>query len=478
MLFLHSGKRLRFTVLVLTLIVLFSLHPTKKTYSLTASISSSCLHLGDRLVIHWSAGVNGVQITVETPSGRTISTGWINRGSGSYSFSVERNWGMGLGHVTIRDWSGASNTFSLRVCPRVTLQGGFEGWTPLSEAGWALVFGPVVPYKEYNITCSHETLLFPVWSKKGFTYPPEVPYFYFTVTSDLTWVEKFGCELDVCLYDRNGNPTLHYNPIILYLDELAGGSWLGVSTIYSRPGPSFYREVVVLRITDVRDLRTHRPCPCAILPPECPIEAVYPVTFFSLDKPGSYVAVSGLKGLMNDGAAVKELKETIEALREGLVVDEMSDEQVLNFTRKCTVFLVIGGPLVNKVSEKYNQYMGVSFEREGGRLRLVVGNESYGFSKGMFGKEDYAFLGLLFMDGKPMVFLEGVTRFGTVAAAKYLLQHMGLGDKHYVVVHWVDSDSSGTVTGNDLIEAVQQGTYPMLPGNVTFNVTAPQGNLS
>ncbi len=376
---------------------------------------------------------------------------------------------MGLGHVTIRDWSGASNTFSFRVCPRVTLQGEFEGWTA--------AHGPGVPYKEYNITCSHETLLFPVWSKKGFTYPPEVSNFYFTVTSDLAWVDGFGCELDHYLYDRNGNPTFHHNSN-LYLGAHWGIAWLYVFTTYAQPGPSFYREVVVLRITDVRDLGTHSPCPCAILPPECSIEAVYPVTFFSLDKPGSYVAVYGLKGLMNDGAAVKELKETIEALREGLVVDEMSDEQVLNFTRKCTVFLVIGGPLVNKVSEKYNQYMGVSFEREGGGLRLVVGNESYGFSKGMFGKEDYAFLGLLFMDGKPMVFLEGVTRFGTVAAAKYLLQHMGLGDKHYVVVHWVDSDSSGTVTDNDLIEAVQQGTYPMLPGNVTFNVTAPQGNLS
>ncbi len=166
---------------------------------------------------------------------------------------------------------------------------------------------------------------------------------------------------------------------------------------------------------------------------------------FDIDKVGTFIVAYGVKGHINDREAINTIKENfpIYSIRQDIYVTCGPGSNLA----------VIGGPIVNALARKYNALLKVSFEKRKDGVKLVVNQSIYKYKWDMFGVEDYAVLAVFKCGGVNVWLFEGCTRYGTQAATWYLINKPGeLVNIETAVIHWVDLDSSGNVTSNDLFE--------------------------
>ncbi len=118
-------------------------------------------------------------------------------------------------------------------------------------------------------------------------------------------------------------------------------------------------------------------------------------------------------------------------------------------------YFVIGGPLRNRCTSSFNQHLNILFEKIGNAIVLQVGSVIFHYSLILFGKEDYSVLAVDDTGNFTSWLLEGCTRYGTAAAALYLINYKySLQGLKTVVIHWLDSDGSGNVTSNDTFQLI------------------------
>lgn len=104
--------------------------------------------------------------------------------------------------------------------------------------------------------------------------------------------------------------------------------------------------------------------------------------------------------------------------------------------------VLLGGPKANPLVLEFNSIAGVSIILRGSQAKLFIKAKEYDLTV-RFGKEDYAVIYWLRWEGKFVVVGEGLTRFGTLAAAIFMKSNQ-LEDQLYFI-HWVDSNGDGEV---------------------------------
>ncbi len=107
--------------------------------------------------------------------------------------------------------------------------------------------------------------------------------------------------------------------------------------------------------------------------------------------------------------------------------------------------LIVGGPLANQMADEYNKWIGLSFTISNGRVTLNL--EGLGNYTGVssFGFVDYAAIINLVDDGRKILLIEGCTRYGTIAAIKYIASNPQALTAKIIVVSWKDMDGDGSV---------------------------------
>lgn len=107
--------------------------------------------------------------------------------------------------------------------------------------------------------------------------------------------------------------------------------------------------------------------------------------------------------------------------------------------------LIVGGPLANKMADEYNKWVGLSFMISEGKVTLNL--EGIGNYTGVssYGVVDYAAIINLVDDGRKILLIEGCTRYGTLAAIKYVASNPQALTAKIIVISWKDMDGDGSV---------------------------------
>ncbi len=107
--------------------------------------------------------------------------------------------------------------------------------------------------------------------------------------------------------------------------------------------------------------------------------------------------------------------------------------------------LIVGGPLANRIADEYNSWIGLSFTISEGKVSLNL--EGLGNYTGVssFGITDYAAIINLVDDGGKILLIEGCTRYGTLAAIKYLASNPQALTSKIIIISWRDIDGNGLV---------------------------------
>jgi len=111
-------------------------------------------------------------------------------------------------------------------------------------------------------------------------------------------------------------------------------------------------------------------------------------------------------------------------------------------------YVIVGGPIAAPALNAINQILGISFNIDvaGGTLSLTVGGKTYSISTAEFGKKDYAVIALHYDGTRFICGLQGITRYGTRAAALWFSNKCPyLPEKNYVVLYWEDKNDNGRV---------------------------------
>ncbi len=131
---------------------------------------------------------------------------------------------------------------------------------------------------------------------------------------------------------------------------------------------------------------------------------------------------------------------------------ELKDATYNNFKESLNVFFV-GGPLSNPLINKYNLLKGFKFEFFKEKIVFLTKKSKVELNRSLFKSEDYGVISVCFDRNKFIVLIEGITRYGTAAACKYLMENFNsLPDSQTIILKWIDVDSSRSVTPTDSIE--------------------------
>ena len=121
--------------------------------------------------------------------------------------------------------------------------------------------------------------------------------------------------------------------------------------------------------------------------------------------------------------------------------------------------IVVGGPLANRKAVSHNRLANISFIVGRQEIVLIWRGLKYQYTYDKWGEEDYAIIAVAYHDGFIIVYVEGCTRYGTFAAAKYLVENIdALINFEVIIIRWRDSDGSHDVTPEDDIELIEH--YP------------------
>ncbi len=117
--------------------------------------------------------------------------------------------------------------------------------------------------------------------------------------------------------------------------------------------------------------------------------------------------------------------------------------------------IVLGGPKANKLAAQLNEELGIVVDINGSRGAIRVGDRVWRFQV-EYGRSDYALITFLERDGRRIVLGEGLTRFGTRAAAIKIGEG---GIDGIIVVRWVDDNGNGEVDPEE-VEVIFRGSWP------------------
>ncbi len=120
--------------------------------------------------------------------------------------------------------------------------------------------------------------------------------------------------------------------------------------------------------------------------------------------------------------------------------------------------LVLGGPEANPAAAILNPYLGVVVGLDGSSGILGFGNSTIRFEVD-FGRRDAAVLAVGEVNGTAVFLAEGLTRFGTEAAAACLASPSCRPRGKASLVFWEDVDGDGSVSPGELEAALPAGPW-------------------
>ncbi len=119
--------------------------------------------------------------------------------------------------------------------------------------------------------------------------------------------------------------------------------------------------------------------------------------------------------------------------------------------------IVLGGPVANPLASRLNGELGIRVEVNGSRGIIGVGARVWRFSIS-YGKSDYAIVASVERDDRRIILGEGLTRYGTRAAAILLSKSGGQVDG-VMIIRWVDDNGNGSVDPGE-VEVIFRGSLP------------------
>ncbi len=117
--------------------------------------------------------------------------------------------------------------------------------------------------------------------------------------------------------------------------------------------------------------------------------------------------------------------------------------------------IILGGPKANELASQLNEELGITVDINGSRGLIRVGDHVWRF-RVEYGRSDYALIASLERDGRKIVLAEGLTRFGTRAAAIKVAEG---GVDGIVIIRWVDDNGNGVVDPEE-VEVIFRGSWP------------------
>ncbi len=117
--------------------------------------------------------------------------------------------------------------------------------------------------------------------------------------------------------------------------------------------------------------------------------------------------------------------------------------------------VILGGPKANELAARLNEELGIVVDVNGSRGIIKVGDRVWRF-RVEYGRSDYALIASLERDGRRIVLGEGLTRFGTRAAAIKIAEG---GIDGIILVRWVDDNGNGEVDPEE-VEVIFRGSWP------------------
>ncbi len=117
--------------------------------------------------------------------------------------------------------------------------------------------------------------------------------------------------------------------------------------------------------------------------------------------------------------------------------------------------IILGGPKANELASQLNEELGITMDINGSRGVIGIGDRVWRF-RIEYGRSDYALIASLERDGRKIVLGEGLTRFGTRAAAIKIAEGEMEG---IAVVRWVDDNGNGEVDPEE-VEVIFRGSWP------------------
>ncbi len=118
--------------------------------------------------------------------------------------------------------------------------------------------------------------------------------------------------------------------------------------------------------------------------------------------------------------------------------------------------VLLGGPQANKFVRELNQRLGITVLNKGGKGKIRVLDYTLN-AEVEYGKLDYALVVAAGYEGRVVIAVQGLTRYGTFAAS--LMLHAGyLNELSYAVIRWADLDGDSSVSFDE-IEVVRSGIY-------------------
>ncbi len=174
-----------------------------------------------------------------------------------------------------------------------------------------------------------------------------------------------------------------------------------------------------------------------------PIEMEYTInygaTIYGLLSVKEAKLIYGVKGANKDDEAINLLDEKlpIKSIYPDNAPAIISGDNVV----------VVGGPIANIVSEEINYDMKVKFKKKSFGIELWIPSYKFTFYWEDFGKKDYGLITAATFKDKTYWTFQGCSRYGTLAAVIYFLQHPSrLRDKSMAVVEWIDRNHDGKVS--------------------------------
>ncbi len=117
--------------------------------------------------------------------------------------------------------------------------------------------------------------------------------------------------------------------------------------------------------------------------------------------------------------------------------------------------IILGGPRANKLAARLNEELGMEVDVNGSRGIIRVRDRVWRLHV-EYGHSDYALVAFLERDGRKIILGEGLTRFGTRAAAIKIAE----GDLDGIaIVRWMDDNGDGKVDPEE-VEVIFRGSWP------------------
>ncbi|MDK2372807.1 MAG: redoxin domain-containing protein [Candidatus Korarchaeota archaeon] len=117
--------------------------------------------------------------------------------------------------------------------------------------------------------------------------------------------------------------------------------------------------------------------------------------------------------------------------------------------------IILGGPKANELTAQLNEELGIVVDISGSRGIIKARDRVWRFQV-EYGRSDYALIASLERYGRRIVLGEGLTRFGTRAAAIKIADGEIDG---VIIVRWVDDNGNGEVDPEE-VEVIFRGSWP------------------